>query len=277
MFRSPRSLLNFVLCVLMMLPAASFAGERKSSDRRSGSSTQQRDGDRSSPRSSRGGSSSRSSRGERSDGRHGVSSRNDSARAVGSRGVDSPRGDSVRSRSRVSSEPTRSDGRQGGTVRSTERGSSLSRTTNRTRRYSHNHWYGYGHTRRGRVVIRQPAVVVNPPPRVVVRSRPVYTYPRNVIEPMWMSPRAFDSVLWDLRQARFEDDRLAIIDHVSRIYTVETWQVVEMVSTLRFSDGRLEALSDLYPRVIDRQNWFQVYDLLTFSSHRRALRSRCGF
>ncbi len=267
MSRLPRFFQNFALCALMMLPAASFAGERNSSDGRSGSSSQERDDDRSSPRSSRGDSSSRSSRGEQSDARRRVSARSDSSGG----------GESTRSRSRVASQPTRRDGRQGGTVRSTERGHSYSRTTTRNRGYDHNHWYRSGHTRRGHVVVRQPTVVVTPAPRIVVRSRPVYAYPRNVIEPMWMSPQAFDSVMWDLRQAHFEDDRLAILDHVSRVYTVETWQVVEMVSTLRFGDARLEALSRLYPRVIDRQNWPQVYSLLTFSSHRRALRSRCGY
>lgn len=126
------------------------------------------------------------------------------------------------------------------------------------------HRYGYGQVRT-RVVVRQPTVITTR-----------YTYPRRYIEPMYLSRDAFDQVLWDLERARFEDDRVAIITRVARIYTVNTRQVRTMVSHLRFSDNRMDALVDLYSRVRDRDNWYRVYDLLTFSNDRRQLRRRCG-
>jgi hypothetical protein len=137
----------------------------------------------------------------------------------------------------------------------------------------HIHRYGAGH-RNTRVVVTQPRIVVTGP-RVIVSSGPVY--PRRYIEPMYLGHDAFHGVLSDLGRARFEDERLAIIHHVARNYTVTVGQVQAMVGTLRFSNSRVDALVDLHSRVRDRQNWYQVYDLLTFSSDRRELRLRCGY
>lgn len=136
----------------------------------------------------------------------------------------------------------------------------------------HHHHRASVSTHRTRFVYGAPRIVVTSP-RVVVRN----SYPRRYIEPMYMSRPAFEQVMWDLSQARFDDDRIAIISHVARVYTVNTDQVMAMVSELRFSDNRVNALADIHPRVRDQHNWYRVYDLLTFSNDRRRLRSRCGY
>ncbi len=124
--------------------------------------------------------------------------------------------------------------------------------------------YGTSGTRT-RVVVRQPTVVVTE--RI---------YPRRYIEPMYLSVDRFERVLWDLDRARFEEDRVAIIHRVARLYTVTTHQARAMVSRLRFGENRLGALVDLHPRVRDRDRWYRVYDLLTSGEDRRRLRRRCG-
>jgi len=244
------------LATLLALPAGALAVDRDRSDsRRGGDSTHRRDDD-----------GDRTRRGDRNRGE--------------TRRGDTRRGD--RSDSRVHSD-RRSDGRQGQDYRSdsrrgrdyrsdARRGRGYGRTYGNTTRYRYDNRYRYNN-RWG----RSRTVIVNPGPRVVVTQPPRVIVDRRYVEPMFMSRGDFEGVMWQLQNARFEDERLDIIRHTSRIYTVNAFQARAMAAELRFSSSRVDALVMLYPRVRDRNNWYQVYDLLTFSSDRRDLRNRCGY
>lgn len=258
------------LATLLALPAGALAVDRdRSESRRGGDSTHRRDDDgdrarrgdrdRSTTRrgdSRRSDSDSDARRGRGWGGSGGGDSDSDSRWRRGDRS-DSRRGESYRSATRRGRD-YRSDSRRG-------RGSGRS--------YGHSHRYDthyrYGRTR---------TVVVNPAPRVVVTPpRVVVRTDRRYIEPMYMSRGDFERVMWELQDARFEDERMDIIIRVARAFTVNSLQARAMAAELRFSSNRVDALATLYPRVRDRDNWYQVYDLLTFSSDRRDLRRRCGY
>lgn len=240
----PRTLGLVSLVTLLALPLAATAAPRDG-----GSSTHSVD----------------SNRGDRRGGsdRDRGSSRGGSDRSSNDRG-DRGRSDDRRGSSR--SDSRRSDSSYGR--------SSSSRSYGNTRTYESRSSYHHNH-RSTRVVVQTPRVVVTPP-RVVVRSPRVVVDPRY-IEPMYMNGPALDRILWDLQSARFESERLDILFNVSRNYTMHTGQVRAMVAQLRFADSRVDALAAMYPRVRDKQNWYTVYDLLTFSSDRRELRARTGY
>lgn len=214
-----------------------------------------------------GGSSTHSVDSNRGDRRGGSDRDRGSSRRGGDRSSND-RGDRGRSDARRGSSSRRSDSSYGR--------SSSSRSYGNTRTYESRRSYHHNH-RSTRVVVQTPRVVVTPP-RVVVRSPRVVVGPDpRYIEPMYMNGPALDRILWDLQSARFESERLDILFNVSRNYTMHTGQVRAMVAQLRFADSRVDALAAMYPRVRDKQNWYTVYDLLTFSSDRRELRARTGY
>lgn len=214
-----------------------------------------------------GGSTTHSVDSNRGDRRGGGDRDRGSSRRGGDRSS-SDRGDRGRSDAPRVSSSRRSDSSHGRSSSSRSYGNTRSYQTRRS----------YHRDRRGtRVVVQTPRVVVAPP-RVIVRSPRVVVGPDpRYIEPMYMSGPALDRILWDLQAARFESERLDILFNVARNYTMHTGQVRAMVAQLRFADSRVDALAAMYPRVRDKQNWYSVYDLLTFSSDRRELRARTGY
>lgn len=167
---------------------------------------------------------------------------------------------------------SRSSGRQ--SYESSHRGSSRHSSSRHSSSHSGSIYrttrHYRGHSDHHRVVVHTaPQVVYVQPPRVIVRHDRYY-------EPMYLGDEALAAVLYDLDRATFSSDKMSIIRHVAGSYTMSVHAAKRMVSRLTFSNDRVQALEVLYPRVQDKQNWYRVYDLLTFSSDRDQLRSRCG-
>ncbi len=241
---------------LAMPVSASAVSSNGRSDRRTDSddsSETRRSGDRDRDSSRRGDRRSESRRGD---------SRRDDRRS------DSRRG------SRSADERRRSDSSEGGSYSHSRSSGSRHSSHRSSSHHTRTHRYGHGHRTRSydhRVVVRSsPNVVYVQRPRVIVRHDPYY-------EPMYLGDQALANVLYDLDRATFSSDKMNIIRHVAGRYTLSTHAAKRMVRRLTFSNDRVEALEMLYPRVHDKENWYRVYDLLTFSSDRDRLRSRCGY
>ena len=231
------------LAALLALPVAASAASSngRSDGRRSASSESRRAGDRD---------------------RDGARADRRDARSPQSRVEERRRSDSSAGRS---SSQTRTDGHasHGSHQRAVVRTTSHHGSTHGAHHTTHAPVVSYGHGHHRVVVVTQR-------PRVVVHHAP-----DPYFEPMYLNERALDDVLYSLDRARFSSDKLAIISDVARRYTYSTWAVEQMVRRLTFSGDRVDALAMLYPRVHDTQSWFRVYELLTFSSDRDALRRRC--
>ena len=252
MFKLHRTLPLIALAALLSLPAsASAVSSNGRADGRGSSSESRDDRDRSESRRDRD-----RSRSDRSD-------RRSSDRRSETRRSDSSEGRAA------------THGRNNGTYRYGSHASSGRSSSQRVvRTSSHQHRYGYGHRHGSRtVVVTAPSVHVHHRTRRVVRRAPAYD--QRYYEPMYLGDRALDDVLYQLDRATFSSDKMAIIQHVARSYTYSTWAVEQMVRRLTFSNDRVDALHALYPRVHDKERWYRVYDLLTFSSDRDELRRRC--
>ena len=96
---------------------------------------------------------------------------------------------------------------------------------------------------------------------------------------------AYDYALSDTELARvisrvqaesYSDEQLALIRSVARTSYFTADQVVSLMKLCAYDDTRVEVAAALYPRVVDGQNWYLVYDGLTYSSSKKTLRERIG-
>lgn len=74
--------------------------------------------------------------------------------------------------------------------------------------------------------------------------------------------------------APFEADRLGVVRSAAAGCWFTTAQVIRLVRAVSFADARVEVAATLYPRVVDPERWYLVYDDIPFSSSREALRRR---
>jgi len=74
----------------------------------------------------------------------------------------------------------------------------------------------------------------------------------------------------------YTDDQLALIQEIAQISYFTADQVVTLMKLCTYEDTRIEVAAALYPRVVDSQNWYVVYDGLTYSSSKQTLRKRLG-
>ena len=87
-----------------------------------------------------------------------------------------------------------------------------------------------------------------------------------------MSPRAFASLLRMLEEASFSDEKYSIVREAASKNYFTSQQVLQILKKFDFEDDRLKVAKLLYPRVVDPENFFIVYDAFTFSSSKRELR-----
>lgn len=74
----------------------------------------------------------------------------------------------------------------------------------------------------------------------------------------------------------YADDQLALIKAVAQSNYFTADQVVALMKLCSYEDTRIEIAATLYPRVLDSQNWYLVYDGLSYSSSKKTLRERIG-
>jgi hypothetical protein len=86
----------------------------------------------------------------------------------------------------------------------------------------------------------------------------------------------FTNVLDSVENASFDSGKMQVLQDAagSRWFTVA--QVKTLVGRFAFSSYQVDAAALLHARTLDLENWFQVYDALTFSSSKSELRRRVG-
>lgn len=101
-------------------------------------------------------------------------------------------------------------------------------------------------------------------------GHPVEVLPR----PMPMDGTRFAGLIQDLRNLSFSSEQLALIRDVARHQWFLTAQVRQVMGVFSFDSEKVEAAATLYPRVLDREDFYQVYADFTFDSDRQRLRER---
>ena len=126
-----------------------------------------------------------------------------------------------------------------------------------------------------RVILRQgPMVVWSGRVRIWrdYRNR-LYIWPpikKKRIEPM--SEEKFLQLIDMLKKAPFESDRMDIVRTAAKDNFFTSEQVRKIMETFQFDENRIRVARILYPRVVDRENFFVVYSALDHSSSREELR-----
>lgn len=83
-----------------------------------------------------------------------------------------------------------------------------------------------------------------------------------------MSDKEFTEFYNSVRSG-FSSDRLKKV----RAVDLTSAQCQKLIGLFPFTDEKIEAMIEMYPRVIDKQNYYKVIDLLTFTSEKDKVRA----
>jgi hypothetical protein len=97
--------------------------------------------------------------------------------------------------------------------------------------------------------------------------------PANVTVGAACSEADLEEILARLGKASFDDGRTRMLESFAADRSFTCDQVVRLVGTFTFGDGQVRAVRILNPRIIDRQNFFKIYDVFTFDSDKDRVRA----
>lgn len=86
-----------------------------------------------------------------------------------------------------------------------------------------------------------------------------------------MRGREFETLKESLRKEWFENNRLTSVKTVADKTNFTTQQVKELMLLFTFENNRLEIAKYAYRKTVDKQNYYQVNEALTFSSSKDEL------
>lgn len=86
-----------------------------------------------------------------------------------------------------------------------------------------------------------------------------------------MRAREFETLKESLRKEWFENNRLTSVKTVADKTNFTTQQVKELMLLFTFENNRLEIAKYAYRKTVDKQNYYQVNEALTFSSSKDEL------
>jgi hypothetical protein len=86
-----------------------------------------------------------------------------------------------------------------------------------------------------------------------------------------MTNREFNDVKDQLRKEWFENNRLSSAKFIIEKNNLTTVQVKELMLLFTFEDNRLEIAKYAYKKTVDRNNYLQLKDALTFNSSKEEL------
>lgn len=104
---------------------------------------------------------------------------------------------------------------------------------------------------------------VIPPPH----HRPLPPPPRG------MEPHSFDRLMASINSQTFKSDKMIIVNNAIQTNEFNCDQVRAIMRSFTFDSDRINVASQLFYRVVDRENWYTVYNELTFSSSKQQLHS----
>lgn len=83
-----------------------------------------------------------------------------------------------------------------------------------------------------------------------------------------MSDQLFQSFFNNVKNEPFEKDRIALINAALANVDFTTDQCVQLVKFYTFDNERMKIMKMMYPRIVDKEAFFMVINLLTFSSNK---------
>ncbi len=118
---------------------------------------------------------------------------------------------------------------------------------------------------RGQAAAQEP-----PPPKPEPQAEP--PAPVAGAEPP-CTPEEYDKLRAKVDDAAFSRDKLSLLEKASARLSFSVEQVVGLMDVLDFGSDKVKAAAILHPRVVDPEDFGQVYDALVFDTDREALRA----
>jgi hypothetical protein len=100
--------------------------------------------------------------------------------------------------------------------------------------------------------------------------------PERAYSAQAMSEQEFGRIRAALQREWWDDSRQRLLMDVARDRLFSTRQVRQVMDLFTFGDAKVNVAAALYPRVVDPQDFYTLYDALTFSSEKEELRRRIG-
>lgn len=94
--------------------------------------------------------------------------------------------------------------------------------------------------------------------------------------PVSMSPERFTQVLAAIQGAYYTSEKYVVLQDAARENWFSVDQVIAVMNEMYWTSDKVKAAALLYPRVVDRGEWFRVYAVLPFDSDRQQLRNQIG-
>lgn len=143
------------------------------------------------------------------------------------------------------------------------------------------HLLGHAALIEGELAMCQRALPERPPPRYRSHRPQDWRQAHEAAEPAPPPPEpATSEELRRIRQAvdagQFSNAKLDALRSAARDRNFTAAQVREIMDWFSFGRDKIEAAAMLHGRVIDHQNWFEVYEALNFPADKRTLQQRVG-
>jgi hypothetical protein len=113
-----------------------------------------------------------------------------------------------------------------------------------------------------------------PPPPIVVEPPP--PPPPVKPAPMNMPPAAFATLRGAIQTESFSDGKLTVLRTALADHRLSVQQASQLLPLFDFSSDRVEAAVAIYPRLVDPENFFQLYSAFDFESDKEEVRKKLG-
>lgn len=86
-----------------------------------------------------------------------------------------------------------------------------------------------------------------------------------------MDDQLFQTFFNSVKNEPFEKDRIALINAALANADFTTAQCLQLVKFYTFDKERMKIMKMIYPRIVDKESFFMVINMLTFSSNKDAM------
>ncbi len=117
----------------------------------------------------------------------------------------------------------------------------------------------------------QPPIAI--PPQVTAPAPPP---PPVQSQPVVMPPAAFASLRGAIQTESFGDGKLRVLRDAMASHRLNVKQAEQLLPLFDFSSDRIEAAVAIHPRLVDPENFYQLYGSFDFESDKETVRKRLG-
>ena len=86
-----------------------------------------------------------------------------------------------------------------------------------------------------------------------------------------MSPSAFEQFMGLMEKQSFDSDRKEVLDHALLTSWFTTDQCIRLMDFYRFDSEKKQLMKKIYPKIVDKPNFYYAIDKLTFSSDKNEI------